>query len=396
MLINASRKMKLLLIGFLFAGVLIALMSSLLVLTFDDRNNQIYYPKEQLMVSLEGSNSFLTVKNKLKDDEAIIFGSDDRIAYDGVVFNQATYYGDLGPNAGIRFIPAHINKATIIYGRDIEDKKGVKEITIDKMKAREFLFSARSYLSTIGYKEADLVGMTVKLNDESYKIVGITNYNHNLTRINYDNFKILMLRKYPSLGDKTDDELIEMFNNNDAVLGFDMIKNISISVFTKTPKETKKSFEEMNIKVLNDYEQEHRILIREKNKSVGSIVATILVISALIWLSLYFIIRSNLFSRIDEIKVYRALGVKRFEIVKIYLVEVIVLTTATSLIGFLITMYIIIKNDFLGNINMVMYSPIQIALAILFMYTFNIIFGTLPVGVLLRKTPAAIIASAEV
>lgn len=398
-LINTSRRMKLLLVGFLFAGVMIALMSSLLLVAFDGRNNQLLYPKEQLIISLKDDESFATVKNKLTNDEAIVLDGEQLMKYDGIVFNQAMNYGAQGPSAVLDFIPAHIKKATIIYGRDIENKKGVKEITIDKMTATEYLYSARNYLITLGYKEKDLVGMTVKIDNELYKIVGITNYHHGLTRINYDNYKVLMLRRFfkdRGLETKTDDELIEMFNNDDAVLGFNEAKFSRLSVFTKTPKETKSHFESNGITVTNDYEYEHRILMREKSRAIGSIVITILVISALIWLSLYFIIRSNLFSRINEIKVYRALGVKRFEIVKIYLVEVIVLTTATSLIGFIITMYIIIKNDFLGSINMVMYSPVQIILAILFMYTFNIIFGTLPVGVLLRKTPAAIIASAEV
>ncbi|MGI6360660.1 MAG: ATP-binding cassette domain-containing protein [Acholeplasmatales bacterium] len=398
-LINASRKRKLLLVGFIFAGVMIALMSSILSVAFDPRNNQLSYPKEELIINLENEVSFATVKDKLKNDETIVLFGQQEMKYDGVVFNQAMYYGEVGPKASLNFIPAHIKKATIIHGRDIENKKGVKEITIDKLTAKEYLFSARNYLSTLGYTEKDLVGMEVKVDNELYKIVGITNYNHSLTRINYDNLKVLMLKKYfPGRGleTKTDDELIEMFDSDDAVLGFDEVKFLSISVFTKTPKATKTYFESEGIKVTNDYEHEHRILMREKNRAISSIVITILVISALIWLSLYFIIRSNLFSRIDEIKVYRALGVKRIEIVKIYLVEVVVLTTVTSLIGFIIMMYIIIKNDFLGSVNMVTYSPLQIILAILFMYAFNIIFGTLPVGVLLRKTPAAIIASAEV
>lgn len=86
----------------------------------------------------------------------------------------------------------------------------------------------------------------------------------------------------------------------------------------------------------------------------------------------------------------------RIDIIKIFLVEVIVLTTLTSLLGFLGTMYFIINNNLLTNFSMVLYTPLQMILAVLFMYTFNIIFGTLPVISLLRKTPAAIIAQAEV
>ncbi|NMA05406.1 MAG: ABC transporter ATP-binding protein/permease [Acholeplasmataceae bacterium] len=397
-LINASRRRKLLLVGFFFAGIMIALMSSLLLIGLDPRNNQLNYPKEQLQVSLNEHQSFLDVKKEIKNDEAIVFNNlSNKITYTGVVFNQASIYSGGGPSTNVRFIPAHIKKAEIIYGRDIQDKKGVKEITLDMGTARSFLNSAREYLSTVGYKEKDLVGMTVKLNNELYKIVGITNYNHGLTRVNYDNLIVIMLRQRTGLGleDKTDDEIIEMFNNNDEALCLDYMYE-NIVVYSKTSKETKNHLESKGITVVNDYERDYEKFMRGRKSGLSGIITIILVISGLIWFSLYFIIRSNLFSRINEIKVYRALGVRRIEIVKIYLVEVIVLTTVTSLIGFIFMMYLIIKNNFLGSFNMVTYSPIQIILALLFMYVFNIIFGTLPVGVLLRKTPAAIIASAEV
>ncbi len=397
-LINASRRRKLLLVGFFFAGIMIALMSSLLLIGLDPRNNQLNYPKEQLQVSLNEHQSFLDVKKEIKNDEAIVFNNlSHKITYTGVVFNQANIYSGGGLSTNVRFIPAHIKKAEIIYGRDIQDKKGVKEITLDMITAISFLNAGRNYLSTVGYKEKDLVGMTVKLNDELYKIVGITNYNHGLTRISYDNLIVIMLRQRTGLGleDKTDNEIIEMFNNNDEALCLDYMYE-NIVVYSKTSKETKNHLESKGIKVVNDYERDYENFMRGRRSGLSGIITTILVISGLIWFSLYFIIRSNLFSRINEIKVYRALGVRRMEIVKIYLVEVVVLTTVTSLIGFIFMMYLIIKNNFLGSFNMVTYSPIQIILALLFMYVFNIIFGTLPVGVLLRKTPAAIIASAEV
>ena len=191
--------------------------------------------------------------------------------------------------------------------------------------ARSFLNSAREYLSTVGYKEKDLVGMTVKLNNELYKIVGITNYNHGLTRVNYDNLIVIMLRQRTGLGleDKTDDEIIEMFNNNDEALCLDYMYE-NIVVYSKTSKETKNHLESKGITVVNDYERDYEKFMRGRKSGLSGIITIILVISGLIWFSLYFIIRSNLFSRINEIKVYRALGVRRIEIVKIYLVEVIV------------------------------------------------------------------------
>ena len=379
-ILNASRRRKVLLFGFILSGVLIAIMSTLLTITFDSKNNQFFYPKEQLHI--EGDN--YTAQSLLTEDEAIIYGA-YVVKYKAVTFDQIGE--DNNPLVRVSLLPAHIKTPTMIYGRDIKDDQSVKEITLDKTVAINFLNTSSSYLKALGYELKDLINLDVYLNGETYTIVGITDYHYGLTRINYNNAKILYMKSSHDVAGKTDEELIglydELGHQGDAV------------VYSKNYKETKTRLEQQGMIVLNDYEREYAQFMAIRRASRNAMLITILVISSLIWLSLYFIIRSNLFSRIDEIKVYRALGVRRLEIVKIFFVEVFVLTTVTSLIGFLVMMYFIINNNLFTNFNMVLYTPIQMGLAIIFMYVFNLIFGTLPVLGLLRKTPAAIIAQAE-
>ena len=381
---NASRKRKMLLIGFLLSGVLIAVMTTLFTLTFDSKNKQFYYPKEQLDLS---SYQTFNLSDTLKADEALIYQTRPILTYKGILFDQL---GGTKPSAGLEFIPAHILKATIILGRDIKDDPAFKEITIDKPVAQKLLNAQSGYLKSLGYELKDLINLEVSVDGIDYTITGITEFNYEMSRINYDNAKIhySKTQKKVDIEGKTDQELIMMYDEG-------AFTDIHKVLFTKTPKATTTRLTEQNIVVLNDYELEYKTFLQSRNQLINTFLIVILVVSALIWLSLYFIIRSNLFSRIDEIKVYRALGVRRFEIVKIFLVEVIVLTTLTTLVGFSITMYFIINNNVFNQVNFVLYTPLYITLAVLFMYVFNIIFGTLPVFSLLRKTPAAIMAQAE-
>ncbi|MFW5894699.1 MAG: ATP-binding cassette domain-containing protein [Bacillota bacterium] len=106
----------------------------------------------------------------------------------------------------------------------------------------------------------------------------------------------------------------------------------------------------------------------------------------------YFIIRSSMMRRIYEIGVYRSLGVKRLDIIKIFLLEIVLMTTVSSLLGYLATNYVLrelIKAS--GNlIDIFNVSFYTVASGLLIIYLINSLFGLLPLFGLLRKTPAQI------
>jgi ABC-type lipoprotein export system ATPase subunit/ABC-type antimicrobial peptide transport system permease subunit len=111
-------------------------------------------------------------------------------------------------------------------------------------------------------------------------------------------------------------------------------------------------------------------------------------------ISYFFIIRSSLLSRIYEISVYRALGVSKGDIRKMFVTEIIFITSITSLIGYLVMSGILYRIQVLSEnyMDLIYISPLSIIGGIGLIYLVNIISGLIPVTNLLRKTPAEILS----
>ena len=115
-------------------------------------------------------------------------------------------------------------------------------------------------------------------------------------------------------------------------------------------------------------------------------------------LGFYFIIRSSLISRIYEISVYRALGVRKKEIFRSFIVEILVLTSVSTLIGYLIASMAISKlqEGLLGTFQLFKITPLTFLAGLVLLYVINILAGLFPVYLLLRKTPAQILAQYDI
>ncbi len=109
----------------------------------------------------------------------------------------------------------------------------------------------------------------------------------------------------------------------------------------------------------------------------------------------YFIIRSSMLKRIYEIGVYRAIGVRRSDVIKIFTIEILIMTTLTSLIGYSLMRYALgyidnITGEFAQIFNL---SIITFISGVILIYAINLLFGLLPLFNLLRRTPAQILTT---
>ena len=70
-------------------------------------------------------------------------------------------------------------------------------------------------------------------------------------------------------------------------------------------------------------------------------------------LSFYFILRSSWISRIYEVSVYRALGVKKNDIFRSFIVEIFVITSISTLIGYVLATLALTKlqDGLFGDFN---------------------------------------------
>ncbi len=139
-------------------------------------------------------------------------------------------------------------------------------------------------------------------------------------------------------------------------------------------------------------------VIHENREQILVSLITMAVILLVMSVCMYFIMRSSLMNRIKEVGIYRAIGVSKKNLVFRFLVESVVLTTLTVLIGYLLT------SAFLGIclgisplVKNIFYYPVWLALADLaILYALCILCGTLPITSLLRKTPSEILAKYDI
>ncbi|PWL93453.1 MAG: hypothetical protein DBY08_04840 [Clostridiales bacterium] len=156
-------------------------------------------------------------------------------------------------------------------------------------------------------------------------------------------------------------------------------------------------FQSQNINVKNTYEKEKEEYIAQQKKSTRSTIILGIVMIAVSLVEILLMIRSSFLSRIKEIGIYRAIGVKKTDIYKMFLGEIFAITTVSSLVGIGIMTYILSKLCNISYLSsMIALNPVVIGGAILTVYLFNSIVGLIPVFTTMRKTPAAILARHDV
>ncbi|MFP4178214.1 MAG: ATP-binding cassette domain-containing protein [Acholeplasmataceae bacterium] len=138
-------------------------------------------------------------------------------------------------------------------------------------------------------------------------------------------------------------------------------------------------------------ESENRLVVL----STVSISALLLGFSLL---GFYFVIRSSLISRIYEVSVYRALGVRKKDIFISFLIEILFLTTISTLIGYVLATIGLtrLQEGLLGQFNFFQVTPLTVVAGVILLYLMNVLAGLFPVYVLLRRTPAQILAQYDI
>ncbi len=152
-----------------------------------------------------------------------------------------------------------------------------------------------------------------------------------------------------------------------------------------------------SVKVTDSYiKDKHRYIEGIKEKIFSTIlVAIIILIISLV--EIYLILRSSFLSRIKEVGVLRAIGLKKKDVYKMFLGEIIAMTTVTAVPTMLITGYILEKLEGLPFVGeMIRMNPAIFLISMAIIFAANIIFGLLPVFGTMRKTPAAILSRNDV
>lgn len=136
-----------------------------------------------------------------------------------------------------------------------------------------------------------------------------------------------------------------------------------------------------------------------KDQMIGIIggAVRICVVLLLMCLCIYFMMRASFMSRIKEIGIMRAIGVTKKNIVFRFAIESFIVSTATTVVGYLMTSVLMYALSDAALFSNAFYFPIWLSIGVLIIvYACSLLFGIIPALTLLSKTPSEILAKYDI
>ncbi len=197
--------------------------------------------------------------------------------------------------------------------------------------------------------------------------------------------------------DNGDSETTLMLVNTKTLTYSVIEKQSGITVYAHDKQAAMTELEDAGLKVSDPYQKARKSYVGKKMKSMRSSLITAAVILLISFFEIYLIMRASFLSRIKEVGIYRAIGVKKRDIYKMFLGEILAISTIAGIPGFAFGSYILYKltgNEVLAG-NYVI-NPLVMLCALALIFLLNIVFGLLPVARTLRQVPAEILARTDV
>lgn len=146
------------------------------------------------------------------------------------------------------------------------------------------------------------------------------------------------------------------------------------------------------------YEKSRDDYDKERQDTVTTTCVLSGIILGISLIEMFLISRSSFLSRIKEIGTLRAIGAKKTDIYKMFIGEIVAITTLTSTPAIIFTYIVCSKlagsiSYFATVMNM---QPLMLVISLVIAYAFNLIIGLIPVFNTMRKRPAAILARYDV
>ena len=205
--------------------------------------------------------------------------------------------------------------------------------------------------------------------------------------------------KLKVVGYYTSDTVHDQFFVNNNMIKYQLIlgqENVTVKA-AASKEETKASLESYGLKVRDLYKYQKKKYRKDQMELMRSfiLVGSIILIISLI--EIFLIMRASFLSRIKEVGTLRAIGVKKWDIYRMFSGEIIAITVCASIPGWLMMGYLLSKLQNISMLEDMFTVNLQTMLAsLIVIFFFNLLFGLLPVFHTLLKRPAAILARTDV
>lgn len=447
--LNYSFVKKLLLIGFFTSSIFIMYSVSSIMSTFKvDEKNFVSYNKDYVLLNKKNMsvNEFNNLNNV--SNVEYVLPSDGKVQVNFKFNKFLQTSGILESMSGSLASYSKVDK--VING---VKTNGKKEIIIDKMVIDKFL--SMSDAKNAGFNTYDnFINEYVYLkNDDMYKIVGISDTNSPSIYVNdsefinfidnslkdnsedgsdklksyertsitltkgslpVNDYEVIVNEKmkdmYPlekSIDKKVGDNKLKVVgyyksgSENGLLVSENTIKNnliLTSDKFVISSSDKDSTINELKVSKynvvdtyknsLNDYKRN----IEESNRN-KIIYSSVIVIISLI--EIYLIVRSSFLSRVKEVGILRSIGVKRKDIYKMFMGEILSITLISSVPGLIVMGYILYTLSKISVLNIVI-NWYVVLISLVIILVFNTLFGLLPVYKTIRKTPHEILSRNDV
>ena len=450
---------KILLIGFIISGAFImyAVSSICATITYKDENfvtyNKNYLTIEQKKLNLDDygtyennplvnyilpGNSIINLKLKLNDyyqttnttafikgslsdinmidDKDLILGTmpsnNHEIVIDSLALKRAINNSEEMQMVGIKDINQILDRYV-----SIDNMGEYKIVGITNLDSPSIYTSSSDFInilynsknnndnyigeSTTGIIDYDLYKEKIELKEgkyptEDYEII-VNIDNKDSMKLDKEIDQKINDRKLKVVGYYFSSDGYDFYLTNTSTIKYSLIlSSKNMTIYAKDKESAIDEFRNYNLNIKDSYDlskSEYKESLKEQNKNT-LIVSSIMIIISLI--EMYLMSRSSFLSRIKEIGTYRAIGVKKKDIYKMFYGEIFAITTIASLPGILFMAYclsMISKIKYLSNAFVI--NPLIVILSILIVYLFNLLVGLIPVFNVIRKTPASILSRTD-
>jgi len=155
--------------------------------------------------------------------------------------------------------------------------------------------------------------------------------------------------------------------------------------------------QKLTVSIVNEYQDTLDSYNMERRQKIGARVLMMVTIGVITMVILYFMMKANAVSRMQDLGVYRMLGISKYSIIGMFAYENFLITTKTSLVGALMTVFISYVIAQVPAAGYEFYYPWYLfAATVLVIYLFNIFIGILPIRKMLKLPPAQLAAKYDI
>ena len=193
------------------------------------------------------------------------------------------------------------------------------------------------------------------------------------------------------------DDINIYFVNNNTIKTKLITTAKKITVYPENKEQVLNEFRNnFEINIYDNYQKDKKEYLAGKSKGKTVLYASAGIILCISLIEIFLMSRSSFLSRVKEVGIYRAIGVKKKDIYIMFSGEIIAITTLTSLIGISLCAYIMkVLISIPGMQTIIMINLKTYLEAVIICYGFNLLVGLIPVYAVLRKRPAAILARTD-